>query len=365
MFAGGGTGGHLFPAIAIADEIRKLQPDAAIVFIGTKEKLESTVVPRHGYKFESIWVSGLSRRKLLVNLLFPLKLAVSVLQSLALVRKYRPSAMVGTGGYVSGPAVFAAILSGVPTLIHEQNSRPGATTKLLGSRVSEVHVTYENSIRYFPRNERVRVSGNPTRASLSSPSQAEAYAYFGWVPDSLKKTVLVFGGSLGASSLNQAMLQIVDHLVNHGVRVIWQTGPHDLAKVKDAGKSYPTEAIWISAFIDRMDFAYTASDIVICRAGATTLAELTLLGKPAILVPYPHAAADHQTENALVMEKAGAAAVVRDNELDRLLQETLLGLLADEVGLRMMKEQSRKLGRPEAARSIAGRVLSLAGGIPR
>ena len=358
IFAGGGTGGHLFPAIAIADEVRKQQSDANILFVGTKDKLEARVVPQKGYEFRSIWISGFRRSFTLNNFLFPCKVMVSIMQALSILKKFQPQVVIGTGGYVSGPVLYAATLLKIPTLIQEQNSYPGITTRMLASRVNEVHLTFAASKKFLRRNDNVFVSGNPTRNDLETAPRSEALSYFGFNAGEQRKTVLIFGGSLGAHSMNIAVMNSLDQLINNNLRVIWQTGKEDIAQAELSEKKYSAGNIWAGAFIERMDYAYAASDLVICRAGATTIAELVRLGKPAILVPYPHAAANHQVENARSLVDAGAAELINDDEVSEKLLQTTLTLL-EEKRLQQMSIQSKTLGKPEAAKSVADRVVQL------
>ncbi len=360
IFAGGGTGGHLFPALAVADEIKKLEPAAEIVFVGTRDKLEAHVVPQQGYEFRSIWISGFHRRRLFKNALFPVKLIVSIMQARSIIRQVRPAVAVGTGGYVSGPVVYAATLSHIPTVILDQNAYPGITTRLLGNRVNEVHLTFEAAKRYLKRNDNVSITGNPTRSSLDTVDMTAACSYFGFGAGEKKRTVLVFGGSLGARSINQAVRKNLEELVRSGIRLIWQTGRDEYQAIRDECARMATAPIWVKPFIDRMDYAYAVSDLVVCRAGATTIAELTRIGKPAILVPYPHAAANHQVHNALELAEAGAARLLYDHEVSDGLSAVLTALINDEGQLRRMSESSRKFGKPDAGRVIAEHILKLA-----
>jgi UDP-N-acetylglucosamine--N-acetylmuramyl-(pentapeptide) pyrophosphoryl-undecaprenol N-acetylglucosamine transferase len=361
LFAGGGTGGHLFPAIAIAEKIKALEPDAEIVFVGTSDKIEARVVPQHGFRFETIWISGFHRGVRLRNLLFPLKVVVAMVQAKSILKKFRPDAVVGTGGYVSGPVLRSAVHQRIPALIQEQNSYPGVTTRLLAKHANEVHVTFESSKRYLEGAKEIFLSGNPTRDSLEQAGRGEGLAYFGFDADDHSPTVLVFGGSLGAHSINEAIVAGMAALGASGVRLICQTGPADLERVKESMNTLPARKGWTGAFIDRMDLAYAASDLVVARAGATTIAELTRLGKPAILVPYPHAAADHQVENARALAENGAARIVRDAEIgQRLIGEIQSAL--EKNALAEMSRRSKSLGMPDAATTIARRVIALARG---
>jgi UDP-N-acetylglucosamine--N-acetylmuramyl-(pentapeptide) pyrophosphoryl-undecaprenol N-acetylglucosamine transferase len=358
VFAGGGTGGHLFPALAIAEEIRLIAPSAEILFVGTKGKIESRVVPELGYRFETIWISGFRRSLKISNLLFPVKVLVAMIQSNRILSGFGPDAVVGTGGYVSGPVVYIATLRGIPTLIQEQNSFPGATTRFLGKRVDEVHCTFKQSTKYFPRPEKVFVTGNPTRRGLENVDRQDALRYFGYGLKA-QKTLLIVGGSLGAHSINRAVTGILPALIDEGFRVIWQTGTEDYATTTAVAEHFG-KTIWVKPFIDRMDYAYAVSDLVVCRAGATTIAELTRLGKPAILIPYPHAAADHQSENARAMAEEGAADIVDDAVAGTNLLPAILSAVRDDR-LRSMSDAGKRLGNPAAARTIATRVLALAG----
>lgn len=359
IFAGGGTGGHLFPAIAIADEVKKLQPDSEFLFVGTKGKIEARVVPEKGYSFRTIWISGFHRSLRLSNILFPLKVIVSFMQSISIIKDFKPDAVVGTGGYVSGPVLRAATALKIPTLIQEQNSYPGATTRLLAKKVNEIHLTFESSKKYFSGLEKVFITGNPTRGNLENVDLSCAYQYFGFDQAEKLKTILVFGGSLGAHTINQAVEKYIDQLIQRNVRIIWQTGREDFLKAKDSTAKFLRNRVWVNTFIDRMDYAYAVSDLVLCRAGATTLAELTRLGKPALLVPYPHAAANHQVENAKTMLEASAAEILYDYEVSEKLLSVLLNLI-ESTKLEQMSKESKKLGKPNSAREIAQRVIKLA-----
>ena len=359
IFAGGGTGGHLFPAIAIAEELKKLDPRAEILFVGTKDKIEAQVVPNKGYAFRPIWISGFRRGVSIDNILFPLKAGVALMQAKSIITEFKPSVVVGTGGYVSGPVVFAATLFKLPTIIQEQNSYPGFTTRLLARRVSEVHITFEVTKQYLGRTESVYLSGNPTRSDLENVDITKAFNYFGFNQNDDRRTVLIFGGSLGATTINEAVDKNLDDIIKNKIRLIWQTGKANYAHSVQLSKKYPKTAIWVQPFIDRMDYAYAVSNLVVCRSGATTIAELTRLGKPAILVPYPHATANHQTDNAKALTDFGAAVMLNDNEVSDKLLHTVLSLFEDSR-LKEMSERSKQLGKPDAGKIIAERVLLLA-----
>ena len=354
LFAGGGTGGHLFPALAIADEIRKRNPKANLLFVGTKDKIEARIVPQRGFGFTTIWISGFHRGLRLQNLLFPVKIVVSLLQSFFLIKRFLPDVVVGTGGYVCGPVLFVSSLLGIPTIVHESNSYPGITTRLLSGRATKVFTAFEATNRWLKRTDNVELVGTPTRESLDNVPRETAIRFFGL--DERKQTVLVFGGSLGASSVNRAMTQIVNDFTGSGIQVIWQMGESDYSDIKDKTKG--RNVGWIGAFIERMDYAYAAADVVVSRAGATTIAELTRVGKPAVLVPYPFAAADHQTINARTIAETGAAVIVPDKDVNTSLGKTILEILKDRERMEVMSKASKALGRPNAGRTIAEKILS-------
>jgi len=354
LFAGGGTGGHLFPALAIADEIRKRNPNANLLFVGTKDKIEARIVPQRGFGFTTIWISGFHRGLRLQNLLFPVKIVVSLLQSFFLIKRFLPDVVVGTGGYVCGPVLFVSSLLGIPTIVHESNSYPGITTRLLSGRATKVFTAFEATNRWLKRTDNVELVGTPTRESLDNVPRETAIRFFGL--DERKQTVLVFGGSLGASSVNRAMTQIVNDFTGSGIQVIWQMGESDYSDIKDKTKG--RNVGWIGAFIERMDYAYAAADVVVSRAGATTIAELTRVGKPAVLVPYPFAAADHQTINARTIAETGAAVIVPDKDVNTSLGKTILEILKDRERMEVMSKASKALGRPNAGRTIAEKILS-------
>lgn len=354
LFAGGGTGGHLYPAIAIAEEIKKLEPNARIGFVGTKHKIEARVVPQKGFEFFTIWISGFSRRLRVGNLLFPVKVVVSLFQSFFLMTKLKPDIVVGTGGYVCGPVLFVASLMNIPTVVHESNSYPGVTTRLLAERVTKVFITFDETKHWLSRNARTEHVGNPTRDALSGVTREEGCAYFNL--SAKKKTVFVFGGSLGAASINRVMPAVVDNAIKNDYQIIWQTGESNWQSASAVQKH---DNIKVMKYVDRMELAYSAADIVVSRSGATTLAELTRLGKPAILVPYPYAAANHQELNAKTMVDAGAALMIPDKDLNDKLLSSITTLLFDEHQQKEMAGKSLKLGKPNAGKEIAEKILLL------
>jgi UDP-N-acetylglucosamine--N-acetylmuramyl-(pentapeptide) pyrophosphoryl-undecaprenol N-acetylglucosamine transferase len=355
LIAAGGTGGHVFPAIAIADEIRKLNPNAEFLFIGTKGKIEMRVVPQRGYTLANIWISGFHRSLRIDNLLFPIKVVVSLVQSFILIRKFKPDIVIGTGGYVCGPVLYIASMLRVPTVVHESNSYPGMTTRLLSTRAVKIFTAFDETTRWLKRKDNVELIGTPTRDTLGTISREQGIRFFNLDPS--KETVLIFGGSLGATSINQAAREMINELMDAGIQFIWQTGKSDTISMNELKTK---KNIWIGAFIDRMEYAFAAADVVVCRAGATTLAELTRLGKAAILVPYPYAAADHQTFNARSLVDAGAAIMITDKNVKTTLKKELIYLLSDNKKMLQMSEACRKLGKPNAGTEIAHRILELA-----
>jgi UDP-N-acetylglucosamine--N-acetylmuramyl-(pentapeptide) pyrophosphoryl-undecaprenol N-acetylglucosamine transferase len=334
--------------------LKKLNPDALFLFVGTKDKIEARIVPQRGYAFTAIWISGFHRSLRVSNLLFPLKVIVSIVQSFFLMLKFRPDVAIGTGGYACGPVLYIASLLRIPTVVHESNSYPGVTTRMLSNRVTKLFTAFEATKRWLKRSENVEVVGTPTRESLGTASQEDGIKFFGL--NTKKKTVLVFGGSLGAASINQAIQAMVEEVVSSGVQCIWQTGKSDAALAETMNQKHIG---WVHPFIDAMENAYAAADVVVCRAGATTLAEITRLGKPSILIPYPYAAADHQTFNARTLAEAGAAIVIADSDLPSRLKPELLSLLNDDVKRLALSEACRKLGKPDAGSVIAKKILSL------
>ncbi|MDP2207957.1 MAG: undecaprenyldiphospho-muramoylpentapeptide beta-N-acetylglucosaminyltransferase [Bacteroidota bacterium] len=357
LFAGGGTGGHLFPALAIADELKKLDADAEFLFVGTKNKIEARVVPQRGYLFETIWISGFQRSLQLQNLLFPFKVIISLLQSFNIINQYKPSIVIGTGGYVCGPILLAASFAGFKTVLHESNSFPGAVTRFLSKRMTKVFITFDATKKWLKLSNNIELTGNPTRNELEAVSKSDGLKYFGFTDS--RKTLLVFGGSLGAASINNALLSMIRTFLNSNIQIIWQTGESDFERVTSRLNELSinsTDGIWIGKFIDKMEYAYASADVILSRAGATTLAEITRLGKAAILVPYPHAAADHQTINAKTLEEAGAALVIRDSALMSEAEKSILALMNNDQLRSEMSKKSLALGKPDAGKIIASKI---------
>lgn len=368
IISGGGTGGHIFPAIAIADAIRSQEPAAEILFVGAQGRMEMDRVPQAGYRIEGLTISGLQRKFSWQNLLLPLKLLGSLLQAGRILTNFQPQLVIGTGGYASGPILAAAVAKGIPIAIQEQNAFAGLTNRLVAGRASRVYVAWEGMEKYFPA-AKIRMTGNPVRQdivqvaeALGDPLQADALrqkaaAALGLFPD--KKTILVAGGSLGARTINEAVMGLGRQwAARQDVQWLWQCGKlhYPVCAVADCAR-WPN--MRLMPFIDRMDMAYALADLVVCRAGALTLAELALLGKAAILVPSPNVAEDHQTRNALAMTGRTAARMLRDEEVGSQLGEQLSELLSDGETRNAIAAAARTLGFPAAAREIAADIIAL------
>ena len=358
LISGGGTGGHIFPALAIGGAIRERYPNAIVEFVGALGRMEMEKVPAHGYKIHGLWISGIQRKKLWKNFLLPIKILSSMNKVRSIINNFKPDAVIGVGGYASGPLLRAAINKGIPSLIQEQNSFPGITNKLLAKKVNRICVAYPGMEKYFPADKLV-ITGNPVRQfpELSTSEKAEAYQFFGLVPN--KKTMLVVGGSLGAGTINQSIWKDIDKIIESPGQMIWQTGKgyfHDLNE-KMASKRY--DNIRLMPFIDKMHCAYDIADIVISRAGAISISELELMKKPVILIPSPNVAEDHQTKNAKSLLEADAAVMVRDAEASEKLVDTMLGLLSDQPLLNELAHNIAGFAKPDAANMIVDELIKL------
>lgn len=354
LLAGGGTGGHIFPAIAVAQKIKELKPESEILFVGTKHKIESRVVPELGFEFKSVWVSGFSRQFTLNNLLFPVKLVVSMIQSLMINMKFKPRVAIGAGGYAAGPAIYGAHTLGAKVMLLEQNSYPGITNRLLEKKAEEIHITFEDSKKYFREKSKLALTGNPTRINLKIIDKREALSSFNCSPAG--KTLLVLGGSGGALSLNNAVADSIDELTKAGIQVIWQTGQYYYEKYKHLN----SEMVKVFPFIDDMSAAYSACNLLLARAGATTIAEVSLLGIPVVFVPSPHVAANHQYKNAESIKNADACELIEDKNLSNELFDTIRKIIFDEEKLSQMKNKIKEFSKPDAAKVVAENAIKLA-----
>ena len=358
VISGGGTGGHIFPALAIANEFRHRYPSSEILFVGAKGRMEMSRVPEAGYKIIGLWISGLQRSLSFSNLLFPVKLLVSYIKAAGLLKKFRPHAVIGTGGYASGPVMLAAVRQGIPTLIQEQNSFAGLTNRKIADRVNTVCVAYDGMAKYFPE-QKVKFTGNPVRSTITSVAINRDQAIRSFGLDPAKKTVLVIGGSLGARTLNQCIAAALNTFAQKDVQVIWQTGKTNYAEMELLLRQSGVAVIKAVEFIGSMDEAYAAGDVVVSRAGALAISELCVVGKPVILVPSPNVADDHQTKNALSLVERSAAQMVRDNEASKHLVPAILELLANEEQQRQLASNIRLMGRPHATVDIVNEIEKL------
>ena len=356
IISGGGTGGHIFPAVAIANEIRRRQPDAEILFVGANGRMEMTRVPEAGYPIVGLDITGLQRRLTPQNILFPVRVFRSVRKAGKLIQEFRPDAVVGVGGYASAPVLLAATSRGIPSLIQEQNSYAGLVNKLLGRRVSKICVAYEGMDKFFPANKIV-LTGNPVRTEIAHGSRAEAQQFFNLDPG--KKTLLVIGGSLGARTLNLATAAALPHLREAGVQLLWQTGKVYFPEAQQQAAPYAADHLQALEFIGRMDLAYAAADVVISRAGALSVSELCLTAKASILVPSPNVAEDHQTKNALALVGKGAAVLITDEHAPTRLYDEALRLLADPSRQQQLSQRVHELARPSATSAIVDQLFSL------
>lgn len=358
ILSGGGTGGHIFPAVAIANEIKKIRPDAEILFVGALGKMEMEKVPAAGYKIIGVPIAGLQRRLTLANLKLPFLIIRSLMATRKIIRDFAPDAAVGTGGYASGPLLRAASSKGIPFLLQEQNSYAGITNKILSKKATRICVAYEGMEKFFPANK-IMLTGNPVRQdlSVSADLRAEAQNYFKLQTN--KKTILVIGGSLGARTINESLLAGLESLENSGMQVVWQTGKSYYKKIAEAVSESQLQHIFVHEFISRMDLAYAAADLVISRAGASSVSEICNLGKAAILVPSPNVAEDHQTKNAMALVKREAAEFVKDLDANSELIPKAIQLVKDEAKLGRLRVNSLSMAYPKAAEVIAQEVLKL------
>ena len=366
IISGGGTGGHIFPAISIANKMRELNPDAEILFIGAKGKMEMERVPAAGYKIVGLPIVGLQRQLTLENLVNDLKAPFKVLASIRkarrIIREFKPDVAIGVGGYASAPLLWAATRMGIPSLIQEQNGFAGLTNKILGKKAGSICVAYEGMERFFPA-DRIVMSGNPIRSEMTVPAtaetRAEAMRFYGLDP--AKKHLFIVGGSLGSGTLNKAMRAWIEAGCPGGenVEVIWQCGRYYKSGVDEFLASHPTEGIRHFDFIKRMDLAYAAADVVISRSGASTVSELCALGKAVVFVPSPNVAEDHQTHNAMALVRKDAALIVKDAEAVEKLLPTALGLLADPERIAVMERNILRLALTDAAQIICDEAYKL------
>ena len=363
LISGGGTGGHIFPAVSIANALREADPSCEILFVGALGRMEMERVPQAGYPIIGLPVKGFDRSHPWRNIRVVIDLLRSMSQARKIVRDFRPDVGIGVGGYASGAAMKMAAKMGVPILLQEQNGFAGVTNKLLKDDAKKICVAYEGMERFFPK-EKIILTGNPVRQNLTSGSKEEAIRYFneefGVNFNAEKKTLLIIGGSLGARTINQSIIAHLNKLIDSNVQVIWQTGKNYLADCKKALEALPHNNIICTDFVSQMPLAYALADLVISRAGASSISELCLLGKPSILVPSPNVAEDHQTHNAMALVKKDAAVLVKDSDAKDALIATALPLIKDNKQLESLHKNILKLALPDSAKHIAQEVMKLA-----
>ena len=357
LIAGGGTGGHIFPAIAIANALKKQHPNCEILFVGANGKMEMEKVPQAGYNIKGLDIAGFNRTSLLKNIGLPFKLIKSFFQVKNIVNEFKPTAAIGVGGYSSFPVLRYCQFKNIPTFIHESNSFAGKSNIQLGKKATQIFVASDGMEKFFPA-QKIKITGNPIRASIAQSiiTKEEALAFFELVPS--KKTLLIIGGSLGAKSINEAIANDIDKFSQNNVQVIWQTGKTNAPSYA----KHSRDGIWINIFIEKMEMAYAAADVVISRAGAMSVAEICVAKKPTVFVPYPFAAEDHQTVNAQHLVQKNAALLVKDSEANAQLVTTALQLLSNPTLQKNMQLQMEKLAIANADETIATSILNYLNG---
>ena len=352
IISGGGTGGHIYPAVAIANELKAQFPDATFLFVGAKDKMEMQKVPQAGYKIEGLWIAGLQRKITVQNAMFPIKLASSLLKSFFILKRFKPDVVIGTGGFASGAVLKVASMLGIPTVIQEQNSYPGITNKLLAKKANSICVAYENLERFFPK-DKLHFTGNPVRQDLMEVASKKEEAIAHFKLDASNKTLLILGGSLGARRINQLIEKELDFLLQLDFQIIWQCGKHYL---NEYSKYNEKENVQVTAFIDRMDLVYAAADVVISRSGASSVSELCIVGKPTIFIPSPNVSEDHQTKNAKAIVERGAAILIKESNLEDEFKIVFEAIVKDQGKLQNLTENIKKLAKPNATKAIVEEI---------
>ncbi|MEP0264546.1 undecaprenyldiphospho-muramoylpentapeptide beta-N-acetylglucosaminyltransferase [Dokdonia sp.] len=354
ILSGGGTGGHIYPAIAIAREIEKRYPNTQFLFVGASDRMEMEKVPQAGYKIEGLWISGIQRKLSVENMKFPFKLLSSLWKSNKILKQFKPDVVIGTGGFASGPLLKRATAKKIPALIQEQNSYAGITNKILSKNVQKICVAYDEMHRFFPEDKIVK-TGNPVRNDLLDidSKRTDALAKYELSPD--KKTLLIIGGSLGARAINELISKQLDFFKKKGVQILWQTGK----LYYEQYKHFASNEVKVMAYIDQMDMAYAAADIIISRAGASSVSELCIVGKATIFIPSPNVAEDHQTKNALAVTSKNAGVLIRQKELDSTFENEINSLLTDENRCATLGNAIKELALPDATVHIVDEVEKL------
>ena len=355
ILSGGGTGGHIYPAVAIANELKSRFSDCEILFVGAQDKMEMQKVPQAGYAIEGLWIAGLQRKLTLQNMMFPFKLMSSLWKSRKIIKKFKPDAVIGTGGFASGPLLQVANSNNIPTVIQEQNSYPGITNKILSKKANAICVAYENLERFFPK-DKIVFTGNPVRQDLLDIENKTQEGITHFKLDANKKTLLILGGSLGARRVNQLIEKELDFLLESGVQVFWQCGK---LYFEDYKKYNDQQNVQVVSFIDRMDLIYAAANFVISRAGASSVSELCLVGKPTIFSPSPNVAEDHQTKNAKAIVDKNGAILLKESELDDQFETTFSDLISNENLQKELSQNIKSLAKPNATKDIVEEIIKL------
>ncbi|MFD2891766.1 undecaprenyldiphospho-muramoylpentapeptide beta-N-acetylglucosaminyltransferase [Flavobacterium chuncheonense] len=355
IISGGGTGGHIYPAIAIANELKSRYPDAQFLFVGANDKMEMQKVPQAGYKIKGLWISGIQRKLTLQNAMFPFKLLSSLWKSYWILKQFKPDVVIGTGGFASGTVLKVASMLGIPTVVQEQNSYPGITNKLLAKKAAVICVAYEGLDRFFPP-EKTIITGNPVRQDLLEIDEKRIQALTYLELDPTKRTLLVLGGSLGARRINQLIAEEIDLFQDLGIQVVWQCGKLYFEEYNHFNEK---NNVHVLAFIDKMDFAYAAADIIISRSGASSVSELCIVGKPTIFIPSPNVSEDHQTKNAQAILDKKAAILLKENELNEKFKVTFADLLSNDEKQEKLSKKIHKLALPYATREIVNEIEKL------
>ena len=354
IISGGGTGGHIYPAVAIAHELKSRYPDAEFLFVGANDRMEMDKVPQSGYAIKGLWISGLQRSLSLKNLIFPLKLILSLWESKKIIKSFQPDVAIGTGGYASAPLLKVASNKGIPCLIQEQNSYAGITNKWLSAKVKKICVAYDGMEHYFP-SEKIRLTGNPVRQDLLDISKKRKESLSFFKLDSQKKTLLVLGGSLGARRINALINSSLDFFSKLNLQIIWQCGSYYFESYKEKGNVN----VQVHAFLNRMDLAYAASDFIISRAGALSVSELCLVGKPVVFIPSPNVSEDHQIKNAKSISSKEAAILIAEKDLEIQFEDEFYKLFSSEENQLQLSKNCKALGKPNATKEIVEEIEKL------
>jgi len=354
ILSGGGTGGHIYPAVSIANELKERFPNANFLFVGANDRMEMEMVPQAGYEIKGLWITGIQRKLTLKNLAFPFKLISSLWNANKIIKKFKPTIVIGTGGFASGPTLYAASIKGIKTIIQEQNSYPGITNKLLSKKADKIFVAYDGLDQFFPADKIVK-TGNPVRQDLLAIDGKREEAISHFKLDTSKKTLVIIGGSLGARAINNLIEKHISWLVEKGVQVIWQTGKLYFDEFK---KYDELDGVQTYAFLNRMDLTYAAADVLISRAGASSISELCIVGKPVIFIPSPNVAEDHQTKNALSVVNKNAALLLKESELE-MFKTMFSELITDEKLQKKLSENIKELALPNATKNIVKEIEKL------